>query len=218
MSTVTFSALALLKASIQNSNSMKLSLTGKAVDCTRKTSLPLTFSRTRTKVFPSENRNTSPSRIGTSKWLHILVVRSRLPLPLKTITSDSIAIVSLHYMTHNVVFRGARHFARPLQNMLICHVSREASVSVLNHSISKYTHIMNFTKWFLPYPFILIPAAPLPIPCGPYGREGTPYGPAGGSCRRSSPGSFPGHGTRHSGRSLPTAPISPASTSRQSIR
>ena len=45
-------ALARLKASIQNVNSMKLSLTGCSVPWITKTSRPRTFSRTRTKTLP----------------------------------------------------------------------------------------------------------------------------------------------------------------------
>ena len=53
MTAVTCVALARLKASIQKSSSMKLSLTGYSVPWTMKTSRPRTFSRTRTKTFPS---------------------------------------------------------------------------------------------------------------------------------------------------------------------
>ena len=59
MTAVTEAALARLRASIQKSSSMKLSLAGNAVPCTRNTSRPRTFSRTRTNRFPSENRRVS---------------------------------------------------------------------------------------------------------------------------------------------------------------
>ena len=59
MTAVTEAALARLNASIQKSSSMKLSFAGNAVPWTRKTSRPLTFSRTRTNRLPSEKRSVS---------------------------------------------------------------------------------------------------------------------------------------------------------------
>ena len=53
MTAVTWVALARFRASIQKSNSMKLSLTGCSVPWITKTSRPRTFSRTRTKTLPS---------------------------------------------------------------------------------------------------------------------------------------------------------------------
>src|SRR5262249_32349086 len=71
MTTVTDSALARFNASIQKRSSMKLSLAGKTVDCTRYTWRPRTLSLTRTNRFPSEKRSTSPAPAG----VHITVLR-----------------------------------------------------------------------------------------------------------------------------------------------
>ena len=59
MTTVTDAALARLSASTQNSSSMKLSLAGREVPWTRKTSRPRTFSSTRTNTLPSEKCSVS---------------------------------------------------------------------------------------------------------------------------------------------------------------
>src|ERR1700735_3551606 len=68
MTAVTDAALARLKASIQKSSSMKLSLAGNPVPWTRYTSRPLTFSSTRTKRFPSEKRSVSLAPSGQSRY------------------------------------------------------------------------------------------------------------------------------------------------------
>src|SRR5882762_10177 len=83
MTTVTDSALARFSASIQNRSSMKLSLAGKAVDCTRYTRRPRTVSLTRTNRLPSEKRSTSPVPGCTCTYSQILRVSFGLPLPPK---------------------------------------------------------------------------------------------------------------------------------------
>src|SRR5215471_18290590 len=90
MTTVTDSALARFKASVQNRSSMKLSLVGKTVDCTRYTWRPRTFSLTRTNKFPSEKRTTSPAPGWVPRYSQILRVSLGLPLPPKMTRSSSI--------------------------------------------------------------------------------------------------------------------------------
>src|SRR6478672_4968651 len=68
MIAVTDAALARLNASIQNSSSMKSSLAENAVPCTRNTSRPRTFSRTRTKRLPSEKRRVSEAPTGHPRY------------------------------------------------------------------------------------------------------------------------------------------------------
>ena len=81
MTAVTDEALARFRASIQKSSSMKLSLVGKPVPCTRKTSRPRTFSSTRTKRFPSENRIVSLAASGQPRYSAIEAPSFRLADP-----------------------------------------------------------------------------------------------------------------------------------------
>src|SRR5215813_6415608 len=94
MTTVTDSALARFNASIQKRSSIKWSLAGKTVDCTRYTRRPRTFSLTRTKRFPSEKRSTSPAPGCTCKYSQILSVSLGLPLPPKMSISSAIVVTS----------------------------------------------------------------------------------------------------------------------------
>src|SRR5262249_26562566 len=81
-------------ASIQKRSSMKLSLAGKTVDCTRYTWRPRTFSLTRTNRFPSEKRSTSPAPGCMFKYSQILSVSLGLPLPPKMRMSSTIIVTS----------------------------------------------------------------------------------------------------------------------------
>src|ERR687897_2447157 len=92
MTTVTDSALARFNASTQKRSSIKLSLVGKTVDCTRYTRRPRTLSLTRTNRFPSEKRSTSPVPGCTCKYSQILSVSLGLPLPPKMRISSVIVI------------------------------------------------------------------------------------------------------------------------------
>src|SRR5271163_3394406 len=89
MTAVTEAALARLKASIQKSSSMKLSLAGKAVPWIKKTSRPRTFSPTRTKRLPSENWSVSPAPSGQSRYLAMAWPSLRLADPAKSEHSPS---------------------------------------------------------------------------------------------------------------------------------
>jgi hypothetical protein len=94
MTAVTEAALARLSASIQKSNSIKLSLVGKTVLWITNASRPRTFSSTRTNVLPSEKIFVSllPGRV--LRWAQIRSVRRRLLLPGKmTTSSNPIAIL-----------------------------------------------------------------------------------------------------------------------------
>src|SRR5262245_24822837 len=91
MTAVTDAALARLSASIQNSSSMKLSLAGKAVPCTRNTSRPRTFSRTRTNRLPSEKRSVSDWPSSHPRYSAIECPRRRLAEPAKSRNSSSTA-------------------------------------------------------------------------------------------------------------------------------
>ena len=88
MTAVTCVALARLKASIQKSSSMKLSLTGYSVPWTMKTSRPRTFSSTRTKTLPSLKTCVSDCASSIPRWLADRLRRaSELALPAKTFSS-----------------------------------------------------------------------------------------------------------------------------------
>src|SRR5262245_46839350 len=91
MTAVTDAALARLSASIQNSSSMKLSLAGKAVPCTRNTSRPRTFSSTRTNRLPSEKRSVSDCPSLQPRYSAIELPRRRLAEPAKSRNSSSTA-------------------------------------------------------------------------------------------------------------------------------
>ena len=87
MTAVTCVALARLKASIQKRSSTRLSLTGYSVPCTMKTSRPRTFSRTRTKTFPSLKTFVSERASSVPSFLQIARARSWLALPAKILSS-----------------------------------------------------------------------------------------------------------------------------------
>src|SRR3954453_14460786 len=89
MSAVTDSALARLNASIQKRSSMKWSLVGKTVDCTKKTRRPRTFWRTRTNRVPSEKRSTSPRPTSTPRSRQIATASFGLAEPANTSGSSS---------------------------------------------------------------------------------------------------------------------------------
>src|SRR5262245_17929838 len=89
MTAVTDDALARFSASIQNNNSMKLSFAGNAVPCTRNVSRPRTFSSTRTKRFPSENRCVSLAASGWSRYAAIDAPNVRLADPAKSRKSST---------------------------------------------------------------------------------------------------------------------------------
>src|SRR5215510_13795637 len=91
MTAVTDAALARLSASIQNRSSMKLSLAGNAVPCTRNTSRPRTFSRTRTNRFPSEKRSVSEAPSSQPRYSAIERPSRRLADPANSRNSSSTA-------------------------------------------------------------------------------------------------------------------------------
>src|SRR5437868_10925447 len=66
---------------MQISNSIRLSLAGKAVDWTTKTSSPRTFSRISTKISSSAKRRTLAWVIGSSRYWAIACTRGRFELP-----------------------------------------------------------------------------------------------------------------------------------------